>query len=140
MITRLSHCSFFVLDQDSAKDFYVNKLGFEVRLYAPIGDKGHWLTVAPKDQPELEISLIPVDNGIMFGPDIAARLADLIREGSFGFGVFECTDIYATYEELKSKGVEFTKEPTKVVYGIEAMFKDDSGNWFALVQKKEGYK
>jgi hypothetical protein len=50
--------------------------------------------------------------------------------------VIECKDIYATYEELKAKGVEFKKEPTKEFYGIEALFKDDSGNWFSLGQKE----
>lgn len=135
MITRLSHSCFFVLDQQSARDFYVNKLGFEVRLDVDMGDKGHWLTVSPRDQQDFEITLIPGDNGIMFSEQAAEKLAELIRGGTFGFGVFECTDIYATYEELKNKGVEFTREPAEVAYGIEAMFKDDSGNWFALVQK-----
>ena len=62
-------------------------------------------------------------------------MRDLVKKGTFGFGVFECKDIYATYEELKSKGVEFTKEPKKEFYGIEALFKDDSGNWFSRGQK-----
>jgi predicted enzyme related to lactoylglutathione lyase len=51
--------------------------------------------------------------------------------------VFECADIYATYEELKAKGVEFKKAPKKEFYGIEALFKDDSGNWFSLSQKPD---
>ncbi len=55
----------------------------------------------------------------------------------FGPGVFECKHIYATYEELKAKGVEFVKAPTKEFYGTEALFKDDSGNWFSLGQKGE---
>jgi len=49
--------------------------------------------------------------------------------------VLECEDIYATYEELKSKGVIFTKEPTKEFYKTEAVFKDDSGNWFSLGER-----
>ena len=63
-------------------------------------------------------------------------MTELIKKGTFGPGVFECNDIYATYEELKSKGVEFTKAPTEEFYGVEALFKDDSGNWFSLGQKK----
>ncbi|MBD0287932.1 MAG: VOC family protein, partial [Flavisolibacter sp.] len=47
-----------------------------------------------------------------------------------------CNDIYATYEELKTKGVEFSKAPKQEFYGIEALFKDDSGNWFSLGQKQ----
>jgi predicted enzyme related to lactoylglutathione lyase len=50
--------------------------------------------------------------------------------------VFECDNLIATYEELKAKGVEFTKPPTKEFYGFEALFQDDSGNWFSLGEKK----
>ena len=61
-------------------------------------------------------------------------MTELISKGTFGPGIFACNDIYATYEELKSKGVEFIKPPTKEFYGTEALFKDDSGNWFSLQQ------
>lgn len=137
MITRLTHASIYVLDQDSAYDFYVNKLGFEEKMKIPIGEDAFWLTVAPKNQKEIEITLMPINKGGMFDNDAAARLTEMVRKGTFGFGVFECENIYATYEELKSKGVEFTKEPKEEFYGIEAMFKDDSGNWFSLTQFKK---
>jgi len=137
MINRLNHVSIFVLDQDSAFDFYVNKLGFKVHTDAPMGPDARWLTVTPPDQPELEITLIRVAPGMMFNEETAATMRDLIRRGTFGFAVFECVDIYATYEELKAKGVEFSKAPTKEFYGIEALFKDDSGNWFSLGQKEQ---
>lgn len=68
----------------------------------------------------------------MFPKEIAENLIDLIQRGVFGCGVFTCKDIYATYEELKGKGVEFIKPPTKEFYGTEALFKDDSGNYFSL--------
>ena len=77
-----------------------------------------------------------ITDGMMFSKESAAQMRDLVKKGTFGFGVFECNDIYATYEELKSKGVEFSKAPTKEFYGIEALLKDDSGNWFSLGQKK----
>jgi hypothetical protein len=72
----------------------------------------------------------------MFTKESAEAMRNLVKKGTFGFGVFECNDIYATYEELKSKGVEFTKAPKKEFYGVEALFKDDSGNWFSLGEKK----
>jgi len=131
----MSHVSIFVLNQDSAKEFYVNKLGFEVLTDAPMGDDFRWLTVGLKDQPKFEITLIPVIGKMMFTKETSEEMRSLISKGTFGFGVFECQDIYATYEELKAKGVEFTKEPKKEFYGIEAIFKDDSGNWFSLGQK-----
>jgi hypothetical protein len=79
---------------------------------------------------------MPVTEGMMFNKESAAQMRELVKKGTFGFGVFESDDIYATYEELKEKGVEFSKEPKKEFYGIEALFKDDSGNWFSLGQKE----
>ncbi|GAB3914160.1 VOC family protein [Mucilaginibacter boryungensis] len=136
MITKLNHVSIFVLDQDSAYDFYVNKLGFKVHTDAAMGPGARWLTVTTPEQPDLEISLMAISEGMMFKKEAAAAMRDLVSKGTFGFGVFECNDLQATYEELKAKGVEFTKEPTKEFYGYEALFKDDSGNWFSLGEKK----
>jgi catechol 2,3-dioxygenase-like lactoylglutathione lyase family enzyme len=135
MITRLNHVSIFVLDQDSAYDFYVNKLGFKVHTDAPMGPGARWLTVTPPEQPDLEIALMAISEGMMFTKESAEGMRKLVAGGTFGFGVFECNDLLATYEELKAKGVEFTKAPTQEFYGFEALFKDDSGNWFSLGQK-----
>jgi len=137
MISKLSHVSVFVLDQDSAFDFYVNKLGFKVHTDAPMGPGMRWLTVTPPEQPALEITLMAIAEGMMFNKESAAAMRAMVKNGTFGFGVFECNDIYATYEELKAKGVEFKKAPKKEFYGIEALFKDDSGNWFSLSQKPD---
>ena len=133
MISKLSHVSFFVLDQESAKDFYVNKLGFEIKMEFPVEGKGSWLTVSPKGQ-DIQITLIPVNTDLMFKKDTAKKLEELIKAMAFGYGVFECVDVFATYEELKGKGVEFIKPPTKIGEQPEAMFKDDSGNFFGLCQ------
>ncbi|SRX76529.1 VOC family protein [Aequorivita antarctica] len=136
MITKLNHVSVFVLNQDSALDFYVNKLGFKVHTDAPMGPGMRWLTVCPPEQPELEITLMPIEDGMMFKDGAAEQMVELVKKGTFGFGVFECNDLLATYEELKSKGVVFKKEPKKEFYGYEALFVDDSGNWFSLSEKK----
>jgi catechol 2,3-dioxygenase-like lactoylglutathione lyase family enzyme len=135
MITKLNHVSIFVLDQDSAYDFYVNKLGFKVHTDAPMGPGMRWLTVCAPEQPELEISLMAISDGMMFKNGAADQMRELVKKGTFGFGVFECNDLNATYEELKAKGVHFKKPPTKEFYGYEALFVDDSGNWFSLGQK-----
>jgi uncharacterized glyoxalase superfamily protein PhnB len=124
------------LDQTSAYDFYVNKLGFTVNTDAEMGSGKRWLTVCPPEQPDLEIALMAIDEGMMFQAEAAKQMRDLVSRGTFGFGVFECNDLNATYEELSAKGVEFTKPPTKEFYGFEALFKDDSGNWFSLGQKE----
>lgn len=134
MITRLSHYSIYVLDQDQAHDFYVNKLGFEVVTDATMDNGFRWLTVRPKDQKDVEIVLMLVKAGQMYDEQTAATLRDLIKNGKLGSGVFETNDCRATYAELKAKGVEFMSEPKEQFYGTEALFKDNSGNWFSLSQ------
>ena len=59
---------------------------------------------------------------------------------SWAQGVFNTDDCRGTYEELKSKGVQFVSEPADRPYGVEAVFKDNSGNWFSLTQPSEGNK
>lgn len=136
MISKITHSVIYVLNQDSAYDFYVNKLGFEVRTDAPMGKNMRWLTISPKAQPDFEMILMPIVEGMMYDKERAASLRELVSKGTFGGGVLECEDIYATYEELKNKGVTFIKPPTQEFYKLEAVFKDDSGNWFSLGQKK----
>jgi len=132
----MNHVSIFVLNQDSAYDFYVNKLGFKVHTDAPMGSGMRWLTVCSPEQPTLEISLMPIEEGMMFKGEAAKQMREMVRQGTFGFGVFECDNLLATYEELKSKGVVFKKPPTKEFYGYAALFADDSGNWFSLSEKQ----
>lgn len=135
MISRMNHVCVFVLNQDSAYDFYVNKLGFKVHTDAPMGPGMRWLTVCPPEQSDLEISLMSIEEGMMFKAEAAVQMRALVKSGTFGFGVFQCHNLNATYEELKAKGVVFKKPPTKEFYAYEALFADDSGNWFSLVEK-----
>jgi catechol 2,3-dioxygenase-like lactoylglutathione lyase family enzyme len=131
VIQRVSHMSVYVLDQESAYDFYINKLGFEVRTDMQFGDSMRWLTVGPKGQPDLEMVLMPIEAV----PEHAAMLRELVTSGAFGAGVLETEDAQRDYAELTAKGVEFTRPPEEQFYGIEALFRDDSGNWFSLTQR-----
>jgi predicted enzyme related to lactoylglutathione lyase len=137
MIQKVSHMAVYVLDQQRAYDFYVNKLGFDVRTDAKMGDF-RWLTVGPKGQPDLEITLMEVKPGPMLDEARSKALRELIEKGTFGFGVFETADVRKTYAELKARGVQFVREPQERPYGIEAIMKDDSGNWFSLTQHSGG--
>jgi len=134
MITRMSHTPIFVLDQDEALDFYKNKLGFEVRTDATMDNGFRWLTVSPKEQPDLEIILMKVEKGIAWDEQSAGKLKELVQAGKLGAGAFETNDCRATYEELKSKGVKFSGPPEEKVYGIETVMIDNSGNWFSLTE------
>ncbi len=46
-------------------------------------------------------------------------------------------DCQASYDELQARGVEFTEEPTKVAYGVDAAFRDPFGTNFRLTQTME---
>lgn len=133
MIKRLSHCCIFVLDQDEALEFYKNKLGFDVKMDATL-EGFRWLTVGPKEQPDLEIVLMPIMAGMMYDESTATQFKELIKKGAMGAGVFQTDDCKKTYEELKSRGVEFKSPPAERPYGIEAVMVDNSGNWFSLTQ------
>src|SRR6266498_1821401 len=138
MITRLSHTSFFVTDQDKAYDFYVTKLGFKVKTDVTKNNGFSWLTVNPPDQSDLEVILFPgtANNGL--DEEINKALKLLLDRGAMGAGAFYTSDCRATYEELKAKGVQFKSEPKEQFYGIEAIITDGCGNWFSMTQPKEG--
>ena len=136
MIQRLSHVSIYVLDQDEAYDFYVNKLGFEVRIDQKMDNGFRWLNVGPKGQPNLQIILMPTGPSPMMDQETSDALRTLVRKGVLGAGVFQTANCQQTYEELKAKGVEFAQPPTERFYGIEALMKDNSGNWFSMTQPK----
>ena len=138
MIQRLSHVTIWVLNQDEAYDFYVNKLGFNVHTDAKMDNGFRWLTVTPKGQPDLEIVLMPTEPGPMMDTETSEALRTLIRKGKLGAGVLATADCRKTYEELKAKGVEFTQPPTERFYGVEALMKDNSGNWFSLTSSLAG--
>ena len=135
MITKQTHATIYVTDQDRAKAFYTEKLGFEVRDDARMGSF-RWLTVAPKTQPDMCIVLYGIVAGGFMTEENAAMLRKLVEGGAIGGGVLECDDIRKEYEALKAKGVEFKGEPKEMPYGIEAVFKDDSGNFWSLGQKR----
>lgn len=134
MITKLVNVNVFVEDQDRAKAFYTETLGFEVRSDVTL-DEFRWLSVGPNDQPDLNIVLAHPQPP-MFSEEDAQTLLGLVAKGVMGAGVFETNDIRSAYEELKAKGVTFLQEPVERPYGIEALFRDDSGNWFSLNQHK----
>ena len=142
MISKLTHTSFYVLDQEKAYDFYVNKLGLDVRTDATMENGFRWLTVGPKDQPELEVVLMAVDGpGTMLDDETKGLFKQLLEKNKMGAGVWEATDCRAAYEELKAKGVTFLSEPKEQFYGVEAIFIDGCGNWFSMTEPaKEGQK
>lgn len=135
MISKLSHSTFFVTSQEKAYDFYVNKLGFRVNTDFKMEDGTRWLTVNPNDQPDLQIVLAE-PSAPMVEKELIPHLKALLDKNSLGGGVWETANCRQTFEQLKAKGVVFTKEPTDEFYGIEALFLDGCGNWFSLTERK----
>lgn len=133
----VSHISIYVFDQDSAHDFYVNKLGWEVRADAEWAPGKRWLAVGPKSQPDIDVVLMPVRGGSV-GDEHVEALTGLIKGGAMGVGVLLTDDVWRDYRELSAKGVVFRGEPKEQFYGIETLMQDDSGNWFSLTQRTGG--
>ena len=139
MISNVAKMSVFVLDQDRAKKFYTETLGFEPHFDVPMGEDFEgagegfrWLTVGLPDQPDVEIIL--ADPRMGHDEETAAQIRELVAKGALGAGVMTTDDCRKTYEELSARGVTFLGEPAERPYGVEAVFRDDSGNWFSLTQ------
>ena len=134
MIQRMSHATIFVINQNDALEFYRDKLGFRVHTDAMVGPDFRWLTMCTHDQPDFEIVLMEPKPGMLMDEETSNTVRSLLAKGVLGAGVFNTDDCRATYEDLKAKGVQFSSEPTERPYGVEAVFRDNSGNWFSLTQ------
>jgi catechol 2,3-dioxygenase-like lactoylglutathione lyase family enzyme len=132
VINAVSHVNVWVLDQDSAKAFYTEKLGFAVKTDRRV-DGFRWLTVHAPEQPDIVLVLGEIGPPMVPGPQ-ASTLRELVAMGAFGVGVLRTDDCRTTYRELLAKGVDFVEEPQERPYGVEAVLRDDSGNWFALTE------
>lgn len=135
MLNQLTHATLWVHDQDEALAFYTEKLGMEVRADATIAEMGNyrWLTVGPARQPEVQF-ILTVPGPPVVDPENAALLTEFVAKGLIGSFHLSTDDCRATYEELKSRGVEFSMEPTEMPYGIDAQFRDPSGNLLRITQ------
>jgi catechol 2,3-dioxygenase-like lactoylglutathione lyase family enzyme len=132
VISKLSHVNLWVLDKDEAIAFYRDTLGFEVRQDLTL-DGFRWVEVGPKEQPDVAFTLNEPGPPMMDG-ESAAAIRSLLEKGAMSGGVFRTEDCRATFEELSAKGVTFLQEPAERPYGVEALFRDNSGNWFSLTE------
>jgi catechol 2,3-dioxygenase-like lactoylglutathione lyase family enzyme len=138
MITKLSHSTVFVLDQDEALEFYTQKLGCEVHTDARLDEGFRWLTVTLPSDPDHQL-ILAKPGPPMMDEETAEQVKALVAKGVLGPGVFRTDDCRATYAELNEKGVNFLSEPEERFYGIEATMRDNSGNWFSMTQPTEEY-
>ena len=133
MITNISLMSVFVNDIDEAKAFYTEKLGFVLKNDVKLPDF-RWCTVHHPDHPELELQLaLP---GPPLDEEATAAIRRMMAKGTMhGFGI-ATDDCRKTFQGLVAKGVEYIQEPSDRPYGVEAVLRDNSGNWLVLVEQK----
>ena len=134
MITNVSLVTLYVTDQDAAKAFYIDHLGFVEGTDVSMGDGFRWVTIAHPDHPELQVTLMvpgpPLDD------DMATAVRRALANGSMGGIGLTTDDCRKTYDELVAKGVEFTQPPADRPYGVEAVMRDNSGNWIVIVEQR----
>lgn len=129
----ISRSQIYVLDQDAALDFYVNKLGMEVNTDQDLGFM-RWLTVNLPGDPEREI-LLEKPGPPALDPATAEQVRELLTKGALGGYLFMTTDdARKTHEDLVAKGVEITDEPTERPYGIDFGIRDPFGNRIRIGQ------
>lgn len=134
MITNISLVTLYVTDQDAAKAFYIDNLGFVEGTDVSMGDGFRWVTINHPDHPEMQVTLMvpgpPLDD------DMATAVRRALANGSMGGIGLTTDDCQKDYDELTAKGVEFPQPPSERPYGVEAVMRDNSGNWIVLVEHR----
>ena len=139
MLMQLATVQVWVHDQDEALAFYTDKLGLELREDVTVPEMGNfrWLTVGVPGQENVAITLMAVPGPPVFDDETRNQIVSLMAKGASGGLFFTTDDARASYEELKARGVEFQQEPTEQLYGVDAGFRDPSGNSMRMVQRSE---
>ena len=134
MITGVSIVTVWVLDTESAKEFYTKKLGFDLTNDIHLDSGMRWLTVRSPGSSGQDFLLVDPAHS-MLDADTAVQVRALVAKGALSPGVLGTTNCRADYETLAERGVEFIQPPADRPYGIEAILRDDSGNWFSFTQR-----
>jgi len=125
---KIGHVTLLVNDFDEALRFYVEKLGFVQRQDAKFWGDKRWVTVSPRDQPDLELTFVLADTE-------EKQKALGHQAGDHVFMTLESDDCKRDFEAAKARGVKFYGEPTRQAWGVEVVFEDLYGNLYDLVQR-----
>jgi catechol 2,3-dioxygenase-like lactoylglutathione lyase family enzyme len=138
MLKQLTNTQVWVHDQDEALAFYTDKLGLELREDVTVAELGNfrWLSVGVPGQPDISITLMAIPGPPVFDAETQDAIKTLVAKGVATGLFFATDDVQATYEELKDRGVEFQQEPTEQPYGVDAGFRDPSGNQMRVAQRR----
>jgi predicted enzyme related to lactoylglutathione lyase len=137
----IANTQLWVHDQDEALAFYTDKLGWEVQTDVTVPELGdfRWLTVAPVGQAEVSVVLMAIPGPPIMDDATREQVRSLMGRGFAGTVFLTTDDCRASYEELKGRGVEFSEAPEERPYGIDAGFRDPSGNSFRLTQVQPAF-
>lgn len=134
MIKNISLTTVWVKDIDESKAFYIDKLGFEERDDVRLGDDFRWCTIGHPSQPELDVHLSTP--GPPLAPSYVEALTRALDEGgTFAVGL-HVDDCAGTVARLRADGVEIINDPEERPYGVEALIRDNTGNWLVLVEPR----
>ncbi|HVD40288.1 MAG TPA: VOC family protein [Solirubrobacterales bacterium] len=135
---KIANAQLWVHDQEEALAFYTEKLGFEVRSDVTLPEMGdfRWLTVSPPGQEDVAVVLMAIPGPPMMDEDTTQQVEALMAKGFAGTVFLTTDDCRGDYEQLKSRGVEFTETPEERPYGIDCGFRDPSGNSIRLTEVK----
>lgn len=126
MITKMTHVSLYVHDQEEALKFYRDKMGLKVHTDADFSGM-RWLTLHAADAPDFELVIFKATK-----PESQALVGKQAPEGPLF--VFNSDDCKGDAAALAAKGVKFVEEPTQKPWGLEALFLDLYGNIIMINQ------
>lgn len=136
MVSGVSIVSVWVLDQASAREFYTERLGCTLTNDVRLGNGMRWLTVRPEGSITGQELLLMDPMHSMLDPVAAQQIRSLVAKGALSPGVLATSDCRGDYERLSARGVTFLQAPAERPYGIEAILRDDSGNWYSFTQRR----
>lgn len=136
---KIANAQLWVHDQEEALAFWTQKVGMELRADVSFPELGdfRWLTVGPPGQSDVSIVLMAIPGSPIIDPETQDQVRELMGKGFAGTIFLATDDCQASYEELSSRGVEFTETPEERPYGIDSGFRDPSGNSVRLTQVNE---
>ncbi len=132
---KIASAQLWVHDQDVALKYWTEKVGMEVRQDVSLPElRFRWLTVGPPGQDDVSIVLMAIPGPPVMDDATRDQVREVMAKGFGGTAFLTTDDCQATYDEMKSRGVEFTEEPHEMPYGIDCGFRDPSGNSVRLTQ------
>ncbi|HWH20730.1 MAG TPA: VOC family protein [Solirubrobacterales bacterium] len=133
---KIANAHLWVQDQEEALAFWTEKIGFEVRADVTLPEMAdfRWLTVGAPGQEDVSVALMMVPGEPVMDAQTQAQVRDLTAKGFAGTVFLTTEDCRGDYERLAARGVEFTETPEERPYGIDAGFRDPSGNSIRLTQ------